>query len=137
MKNIEDIERMDIRALEEAAEKTEAVLSEDLAHDTEELIDAMAVAEELMRENAVIVRRRRFMASIAAGVVLVFGIGLGAMFGPEPEPVDTFDDPMLAYAEVQKTFGEISRKMKAGVEKANYGMEQLQKPAEIIKNIIN
>lgn len=63
------------------------------------------------------VRRLRTWASMAAGFLLVAGLGLGYLLTP-PEPEDTFTDPALAYAQVAEVMGRISDKVAKGKEAA-------------------
>lgn len=69
--------------------------------------------------------------ALAAGIALIFTLG-------RPVPKDTFDDPRLAYAEVEKTFSRISQKMDVGVKIAREAEEKAEDaPRRIIDNINN
>ena len=50
-------------------------------------------------------------------------------------PRDTFSDPKLAYAEVEKAFSRIGSEMNKGAKLAEKSGEKLSKPAQIINNI--
>ena len=50
-------------------------------------------------------------------------------------PRDTFSDPKLAYAEVEKAFSRIGSEMNKGARLAEKSGEKLSKPAQIINNI--
>ncbi len=52
-------------------------------------------------------RRTWILGGIAAAVALLIGIGFSLH---RNQPKDTFDDPYLAYAELEKAFGLISDK---------------------------
>ena len=67
-------------------------------------------------------RINRWVAA-AAALVLV----------PHGGPKDTFDDPYLAYAEVEKAFQTISEKMSAGVEIAR----EARTVSETTQNILD
>ena len=55
---------------------------------------------------------------------------------PQRGPKDTFDDPYLAYAEVQKAFSTISDKLTGGLELAASQTEALTgKPQAILDKI--
>ena len=49
------------------------------------------------------------------GGIFIAGI-LTTVFSPAKEPKDTFDDPELAYAELQKAFDMISNKMSESLD---------------------
>ena len=53
---------------------------------------------------------------IAAAVALLIGVGVSAYLGYR-EPKDTFDDPYLAYAAVEKVLGKMSGTMQHGAAK--------------------
>ena len=48
---------------------------------------------------------------------------------------DTFDDPYLAYAQVEATFQKIADKMAAGVDLAARAGETAEKTVEIIQKV--
>ena len=50
---------------------------------------------------------------------------------------DTFDDPYMAYAQVEKAFAEISNKMSMGVEMVAQAKPLAEKPMEILNNVID
>jgi hypothetical protein len=52
-----------------------------------------------------------------AGVAAAIAILLAAGLTRNPEPKDTFDDPYLAYAEVEKVFSKISGTVAYGADK--------------------
>ena len=54
---------------------------------------------------------------------VLVGIGLNR----EPQPKDTFDDPYLAYAEVEKVFAKISGTVAYGAEKVTESEQTLDK----------
>jgi hypothetical protein len=71
-------------------------------------------------------RRHRWAlpaAGIAAAVAVLVGIGLTR----EPQPKDTFDDPYLAYAEVEKAFSKISGTVAYGASKITESEQTLDK----------
>ena len=67
-------------------------------------------------------------AAAVAAVIVLPRIG-------RPPLRDTFDDPYLAYAEVEATFRTISDRMNAGLEMASQARETAEIPMEIIDNI--
>ena len=128
MKRIQDIEKMQEEELEMAA------LGEDITIPAglEERIKAAIAAKETVKPKAVPVRWIPYAAlAVAAGlaaVVLIHHDGSGKL-------QDTFEDPYLAYAQVEATFQKISDKMAIGVDIAAKAEQTAEKPMEIINKI--
>lgn len=55
--------------------------------------------------------------------------GLALLLALPSQPKDTFDDPAMAYAQVEKAFAMISQKMETGLETA----QKAEEPIETIK----
>lgn len=120
---------MDWEALERAAESGPAKVPEGL----EAGIKAAILASETLKPKAT---PRRLPAAFygfafATAITALVVVGVNRINSPR----DTFDDPYLAYAEVQKTFRQISDKMNPGLELASEAREAAEKPAEILKKI--
>lgn len=67
------------------------------------------------------------MVSVAAAVALLVGVGSGIARW-QNEPKDTFDDPYLAYAELEKAFARVSDGMQRGlamVEESEAAMDKV------------
>jgi hypothetical protein len=128
MKRIQDIEKLQEEELEMAA------LGEDITIPAglEERIKAAIAAKETVKPEARPVRWIPYAAlAVAAGlaaVVLIHHDGSGKL-------QDTFEDPYLAYAQVEATFQIISDKMAIGVDMAAKAEQTAEKPMEIINNI--
>lgn len=128
MKRIQDIEKLQEEELEMAA------LGEDITIPAglEERIKAAIAAKETVKPKAVPVRWIPYAAlAVAAGlaaVVLIHHDGSGKL-------QDTFEDPYLAYAQVEATFQKISDKMAIGVDIAAKAEQTAEKPMEIINKI--
>lgn len=128
MKRIQDIEKMQEEELEMAA------LGEDITIPAglKERIKAAIAAKETVKPKAVPVRWIPYAAlAVAAGlaaVVLIHHDGSGKL-------QDTFEDPYLAYAQVEATFQIISDKMAIGVDMAAKAEQAAEKPMEIINKI--
>ena len=128
MKMIQDIEKLQEDELEMAA------LGEDITIPAglEERIKAAITAKETVKPKAVPVRWIPYAAlAVAAGlaaVVLIHHDGSGKL-------QDTFEDPYLAYAQVEATFQKISDKMAIGVDMAAKAEQAAEKPMEIINKI--
>ena len=112
MKSIDEITRLSAEDLERIA-----------------LDESIPVPEELSgRVSATLARQRsrswaRWAVPAAAAAAVLVGIGLSR----EPQPKDTFDDPYLAYAEVEKVFSKISGAVAYGAEKVNESEQTLDK----------
>ena len=111
-----------------------AALGEDITIPAglEERIKAAIAAKETVKPKAVPVRWIPYAAlAVAAGlaaVVLIHHDGSGKL-------QDTFEDPYLAYAQVEATFQKISDKMAIGVDMAAKAEHAAEKPMEIINKI--
>jgi len=128
MKRIQDIEKLQEEDLEMAA------LGEDITIPAglEERIKAAIAAKEAVKPKAEPVRWIPYAAlAVAAGfaaVAIIRHNGSGKL-------QDTFDDPYLAYAQVEATFQKISDKMAIGVGVAAKAEQTAEKPMEIINKI--
>lgn len=117
MKNIKDVENMSLEALEVIAEDGTIEVPEDIRHRILEIAAAGAILEENSAQATKNAKRiMRFIpytaVAAAAACLLIF------LTAPK-EPDDTFDDPLLAYAELERTFSYISAKMDHGLEIAS------------------
>ena len=120
MKTIEEIEKLSLDDLERIS--------------LDESVPVPQGLEEMIVLPTREVNRRlvfRFV-SIAASLVLL--VGLAVTFRPKPLK-DTFDDPALAYAEVQKALLKVSGGVGTGVNSVVKSGEILRKPAEIMHSI--
>ena len=69
------------------------------------------------------------MIGTAAAAALAVGLIL-----PGPNRLrDTYDDPALAYAEVEKALGRIAEKMQYGAEVVSDSREQMEKPLKMLE----
>lgn len=108
MKRIEDIEKMTAEELEAVA--NDARLPEGKAG-AREVIAKLEIAEEASGRSP----RKVYISwisGIAASFILMLGIGLALQQNRGPK--DTFDDPVLAYAQVQSVLQQISSGMQQG-----------------------
>lgn len=107
MKRIEDIEKMTAEELEAVA--NDAGLPEAKAG-AREVIAKLEIAEEAKGRSP----RKVYIgwiSGIAATFIVMLGIGLALQ---SRGPKDTFDDPVLAYAQVQSVLQQISSGMQQG-----------------------
>lgn len=126
MKSIKDIENMSLEQLEAVSMDENIMVPEGFA---ERMKDGVVILERLMEDKPHKAGRVRTLriASIAAAAVLLAGIGFGTA-GWQKEPKDTFDDPYLAYAELEKAFAKVSDGMQRGlamVEESEAAMDKV------------
>lgn len=127
MKRIEDIERMSLEDLMEIADDSSVKAADGL---TEKISEGIS-ATEIMRDG-------RNRARFAAGAVsIAVAAGLAILLALPHQPKDTFDDPALAYAELEKTFAYISGKIDRGLDIVEEASPALERPSEVINKINN
>ena len=117
MKSIDEISRR-------SAEDLERISLDESIPVPEELSARVQAAIRAADRQA---QRRRWVlpAGIAAAVATLVAVGL--TLTRNPEPIDTFDDPYLAYAEVEKVFAKISGTVAYGAEKVSQSEQTLDK----------
>lgn len=125
MKTPEEIERLSAKELETLAAAQGLQAPRDLRQRLCEALAAGEVAAQAERKQ----RSARWpgYALAAAAAAAALWVAL-----PQRGPRDTFDDPQLAYAEVEKVFRTISDKISPGVDLARQAQEIAGKPHEII-----
>jgi hypothetical protein len=119
MKTIDKISRLRAEDLERISLDESIPVPEELSGKVREAVSAAG-------EAAARTRRLRWTlpaTGIAAAVAILVTVGLTR----NPEPKDTFDDPYLAYAEVEKVFSRISGAVAYGAEKVNESEQILEK----------
>ena len=117
MKSIDEISRL-------SAEDLERISLDESIPVPEELSGRVQEADHAAGAQA---NRRRWVlpAGIAAAVATLVAVGL--TLTRNPEPVDTFDDPYLAYAQVEAVFAKISGTVAYGAEKVSQSEQTLDK----------
>lgn len=112
MKSIKEIENMSLEQLEAVSMDENIPVPEGFA---ERMRADVEVLERLVEDKPQPQQRRWVMTtvSVAAAAALLIGVGFGIARW-QSEPKDTFDDPYLAYAELEKAFAIMS----GGVQKA-------------------
>lgn len=133
MKIIEDIEKMTAEELEAAALQERTPVPEGLRERLETALAAKAVVTErsggsTSRRNIRISFAAIAAAAAIAAIVVIPRAGRGQL-------KDTYDDPALAYAQVEATFKQISEKMALGMDKAADAVSTVEKPKQIISKI--
>jgi len=130
MKRLEDIELMEAEELEAAANEQNARVPEGLQERLEASLLAAAMEEESSPRRT---PRWIPLTAIAAAAALAAVVALPRHGNAELK--DTFDDPYLAYAQVEKAFQKISDKMAIGVNAAVSARSAAEKPLEIMNKI--
>lgn len=122
MKRLEDIEKLSMLDLERIASDESVKVPDSLNHDiavTARALEISSKEDDKSQENNVFHKRYRKilkMISYPAAAVAIITIGLGISFQDSiTTPKDTFDDPKLAYQQMEQVFGFISEKMNAGL----------------------
>ena len=117
MKSIDEITRLSAEDLERISLDSSIPVPEELSGKVQEAVRAADRQAQ---------RRRWILPSgIAAAVAVLIAVGLTLTRNPEPQ--DTFDDPYLAYAEVERVFSKISGAVAYGAEKVNESEQTLDK----------
>lgn len=144
MKSIEDIEKFSIEELEQAAQG--APVPEGLAKRLQSALAAETILQDEGQPPVVIPSlAKRRLGKKSAGRLLQIGaasslaiaaaIAAVVLLHAPAAPKDTFDDPLLAYAQVEETFQYISSKMSGGVNIVREAGPVAGKPKEIIRKI--
>lgn len=131
MKTLEEIERLSPEELENMA----AAQGGRAPRGLQRRIEAALAADELVRQETarkLPVRRKTYAAlcAVAAAAALLLAL-------PQRGPRDTFDDPQLACAEVEKVFRTIADKMSAGMDLARQAQELADKPQYILDKTLS
>ncbi len=129
MKTLEDIENLSLEELEQQAARTAPPAPEGL----QKRLRMALAADGALRDADARKRRPRWvpyasLAAAAAAATLVLTL-------PQRGLRDTFDDPYLAYAEVEKAFQTISDKMSTGVELAREAGQSAELPQYVLNKI--
>ena len=133
MKDINEIERLSPEDLERIASDESVRVPADLKASLEALAGAAELAES-GRPEPTTARRPLFWAIPAVAAALVAAVLVFRSVPKEPE--DTFSDPYLAYAEVQKAFGQISQKGEAAATIAGNAVPVMEKTEDLLNRIM-
>jgi len=126
MKRLEDIENLSILNLDRIASDESIKVPATLKHDiavTARALEMASKEEEEIKEQRVSRKNYRNilrMISYPAAAIAIITIGMRLSFQDSiPTPKDTFDDPMMAYVQMEQVFGFISEKMSTGMDIAD------------------
>ena len=127
MKSIKEIENMSLEELIAVSSDEATAVPEGFAERIGRQVEAQKVAKDLAKDADRVRTVRRIGA--AAAVTLLAGTALG-IANWQNQPKDTFDDPYLAYAELEKAFATMSDSLQKGIAMAD-------KSEDIIDRTIN
>lgn len=127
MKSIKEIEDMSLEELIAVSSDEATAVPEGFAERIGKHVEAHKIAKDL-ENDADRVRTVRWTGA-AAAVILLAGTVLG-IANWQNQPKDTFDDPYLAYAELEKAFATMSDSLQKGLAMAD-------KSKDIIDRTIN
>ena len=108
MRKLDEIARLSAADLERISLDERIPVPEELSGRVQEAVHTLPAS----RSKAVL-RRALPAVGIAAALAVVAAIGQTR----DPEPADTFDDPYLAYAQVEAVFAKISGTVAYGAGK--------------------
>ena len=127
MKSIKEIENMSLEELIAVSSDEATAVPEGFAERIGKQVEAHKIAKDL-ENDADRVKTVRWIGA-AAAVTLLAGTALGVA-NWQKQPKDTFDDPYLAYAELEKAFATMSDSLQKGLAMA-------EKSEDIIDRTIN
>ena len=116
MKSLKEIEDISLEQLEAVSQDETIAVPEGFRQRLEAELDAQDKLETMKEEPRKI--RLAPVIGVAASVLLLIGIGLGIARW-QSEPKDTFTDPYLAYAELEKAFSTMSEGMNKALAMAD------------------
>lgn len=129
---MKEIEKITVKELEAIASGEEIEVPSGLESSIVELADSLEAVRKIERENRKIPLKR---IGAAASVAILIAAGITAVYSREGLK-DTFDDPVLAYAEAEKALMMISEAMKAGAMKTDEAIATFERQEELLENII-
>ena len=91
------------------------------------LDESIPVPEELSGRVRDAVPGRTFRWALPTGIAAAVAVLLAVGLTWNPEPKDTFDDPYLAYTEVERVFSKISGTVAYGAAKISESEETFDK----------
>lgn len=133
MKKLSDIEDLSFEDILRISEDEKIKMPSELHQELNLMIDSLEFLNEKEQKKGVSIKGLWSMVSAAA---IVVGVVL-AIAWHNSQPVDTFSDPALAYAQLEETFSYMSEKMNVGFEKAVEAESVFDKTGDMINEITN
>lgn len=134
MKRIEDIEKMDLAQMEAIFEDSSTPVPSGLEESVGRCLVAAAAASDAVKGGAA--PRRAFPAFAAALAATAAAACLTLLLMlPSRSPRDTFEDPRLAYEQIERTLDYISSKVDKGMSIASQAAPVLENVGEAIELI--
>jgi len=110
MRKLDEISRLSASDLERISLDEKIPVPEELSGRVQDALQDLSASEEADAGSRFI---HRVLPAVGIAAALVAAIGLTR----DPEPADTFDDPYLAYAQVEAVFAKISGTVAYGAGK--------------------
>ena len=133
MKDINEIERLTPEDLERIASDESVRVPADLKASLEALAGAAKVLEDRPAASS---RPSQGLRTWYWAVPAVAAALVAAVLVFRSQPKDTFSDPYLAYAEVQKAFGQISEKGEAAAAIAGNAVPVMEKTEDLLNRLM-
>ena len=124
MKDIEELERMSPDFLEGIADDASVSVPSSVPRLAE---NALLAASGIEGSRG----GRRRTGYVAGTALIALAASLAVILSHPRQPEDTFDDPMLAYAEIERTFSYITSKMDKGMDLSSEAEPVLEKTAHV------
>lgn len=139
MKRLEDIEKLSMLDLDRIASDESIKVPSSLKHDiavTARALEMSSGENEVQADSKPHRKYRKIlrMISYPAAAVAIVTIGMRISFQDSiTTPKDTFDDPKMAYMQMEQVFGFISEKMNTGLEIADAAEPVIDKTIKALK----
>ena len=132
MKRLEDIERLSMADLERIAADDSIKVPDTLKRDIAITARALEMAgKEETPAKSRATRKWYSLYSYPAAAIAIIAVGLSLTFHGTPK--DTFDDPQMAYIQMEQVFGFISEKMNSGMDIANTAEPVFEKTINVLR----
>lgn len=133
MKSIEDINKISFDDLEHIADDSSVAAPSGLEKKVEDALLASMMIEQAQRKRTL--WRKPISYALVPGLVAL-GLALTVLLQPpEDKLIDTYDNPQLAYAEVEKTLVYISSCINKGLDIASVAAEEFEEPKKTMDRI--
>jgi len=133
MKSIEDINKISFDDLEHIADDSSIAAPSGLEKKVEDALLASMMIEQAQRKRTL--WRKPISYALVPGLVAL-GLALTVLLQPpEDKLIDTYDNPQLAYAEVEKTLVYISSCINKGLDIASVAAEEFEEPKKAMDRI--